>query len=213
MDKNLNFVIAKRVEKTLKNLEKNNMCGYFVPDEAAALAKVQELIAEGATVGVGSSMTLFEIGAIEMLRQGNYNFLDRYQEGLTKEQAREISLKNFSADVFLASSNAITEHGELYNVDGKGTRVAPMLYGPEKVIVVAGVNKIVRDVEEAIERNKEWAAPANTKRLSRKTPCTETGYCMECNSPERICNEYTLIKRQIDQGRIHVILVDKALGY
>lgn len=213
MDQHLHFVQQKRIERTIANLERNNMHGYFVPNAAAALETVKGLLKEGDTVAVGSSMTLFEVGVIDLLRQGNYHFIDRHRPGLTKEQLREDSLKTFSADVFFTSSNAITEEGELYNVDGKGTRVAPMLYGPEKVIVVAGVNKIVRDLPEAIERNKEWAAPTNARRLNRKTPCVEMGVCIDCKSPERICNEYTLIRRQIDGERIHVILVDEALGY
>lgn len=213
MDQHLHYVIEKKVEKTIASLERNNMRGYFVQDAAAALEVIKGLLKDGDTVAVGGSMTLFEVGVIDFLRQGNYQFLDRYQKGLTAEQMKEIGLKSFTADVFFTSTNAITENGELYNIDGKGTRVAPMLYGPDKVIVVAGVNKIVRDMDEAVQRCKEWAAPANTKRLNRKTPCTEVGYCIDCKSSERICNEYTVIKRQLDQDRIHVIFVDQMLGY
>lgn len=213
MDQHLQHVIEKRVEKTIANLENNNIRGYFVADAAAALETMKGLLKDGDTVVVGGSITLLEVGVIDFLRQGNYQFFDRYQEGLTREQMKEISLKAFSADAFFTSSNAITENGEIYNVDGKGTRVAPMLYGPEKVIIVAGVNKIVRDLDEAIERSKEWAAPANAKRLNRKTPCVEVGVCMDCKSPERICNEYTVIRRQLDKDRIHVIFVNQALGY
>lgn len=213
MDNNVKFVVEKKVSRTIENLEKNNMKGYFVQNEEEAVTKVEELIKEGDTVSVGGSMTLFETGVIDYLRNGKYNFLDRYKEGLTPEDIKNIYRKSFAADAYFTSSNAITEEGELYNVDGRGNRVAAMIYGPDKVIVVVGVNKIVRDLDEAIMRNREWAAPANAKRLNRKTPCAEVGYCMDCNSNDRICSEYVAIRRQMEQGRIHVIIVNKDLGY
>ncbi|MCY6960080.1 lactate utilization protein [Clostridium brassicae] len=213
MDKNTAFVTQKKVERTIDNLKKNNMNGYFVENEEEALDKIKNLIKEGDTISVGGSMTLSEIGALDLIRNNKYNFLDRYKEGLTKEKIKEIYRKSFFADVYLSSSNAITEKGELYNVDGTGNRVAAMLYGPDKVIVVVGVNKIVKNLDEAINRNRELAAPANCKRLDKKTPCSEVGYCMDCASSDRICNEYVLIKRQSSNERIHVIIVNKELGY
>jgi len=213
MDQNVVFVIQEKIKRTIENLEKNNIKGYFVQNEEEACSKIKELIPEGSTVAVGGSMTLFEIGAIDLLRNGKYNFLDRYEAGLTAEQMKEIHRKAFFADAYLTSSNAVTEEGELYNVDGTGNRVAAMIYGPDKVIVVVGFNKIVKDLNEAISRVENLAAPANTKRLSRRTPCTKTGYCMDCDSPERICNDYVLIKKQNTPGRIHVIIINKELGY
>ncbi|KPU27199.1 membrane protein [Caloranaerobacter sp. TR13] len=213
MDKNVSFVIERKVKRTIENLEKNNMHGYFVQSEREAIEKIKELIKEGDTVTVGGSMTLFEVGVIDFLRNGKYNFLDRYKDGLTSEDIKQLYRNSFSADVYFTGSNAITEEGELYNVDGRGNRVAAMIYGPDKVIVVVGVNKIVKNIDEAIERNRELAAPANAKRLNRKTPCAEVGYCMDCMSPDRICNEYVVIKRQMQKGRIHVIIVNKDLGY
>ncbi|QEK11419.1 lactate utilization protein [Crassaminicella thermophila] len=213
MDQNTTWVIEQRVKRTIENLEKNNMEAYYVKDENELHKKICELINEGDTVSVGGSMTLFETGVIDLLRNGKYNFLDRSKPGLTKDDIKELYRKSFCADAYFTSSNAITEDGALYNVDGTGNRVAAMLYGPDKVIVVAGVNKIVKNLEEAIERNKSIAAPANTKRLNKKTPCANLGYCTDCNSPERICNEYVLIRRQSIKGRIKVILVGKSLGY
>lgn len=213
MDKNVKFVIEKRALRTIENLEKNNMKGYFVQNEEETINKIEELIKEEDTVTVGGSMTLFETGIIDFLRNGKYNFLDRYKEGLTPEDIKDIYRKSFSADAYFTSSNAVTEEGELYNVDGRGNRVAAMIYGPDKVIVVVGVNKIVKDLDEAIMRNREWAAPANAKRLDKKTPCAEVGYCMDCKSKDRICSEYVVIKRQMDEGRIHVVIVNKELGY
>lgn len=213
MDNNVKFVIEKRALRTIENMEKNNMQGYFVQNEEEAVNKISEIIKEGDTVTVGGSMTLFETGVMDFLRNGKYNFLDRYKEGLTPEDIKDIYRKSFAADAYFTSSNAITEEGELYNVDGRGNRVAAMIYGPDKVIVVAGVNKIVKDLDEAIMRNREWAAPANAKRLNRKTPCAEVGYCMDCKSEERICSDYVVIKRQMVKDRIHVIIVNKNLGY
>ena len=213
MDKNTTWLLEERIKRTISNLEKNNMEAYYVQDEQALLEKVAEFIKAWDTVSVGGSMTLFETGIINFLRSNNYIFLDRYKEDLTPEALKEIFRKSFFADAYFTSSNALTESGELYNVDGNGNRVAAMLYGPDKVIVIVGINKIVKDVQAAINRNKEFSAPANNKRLNKKTPCTEIGYCMECKSPERICNDYVLIRRQGTKGRIKVIIVGKELGY
>ncbi|MEJ8555329.1 lactate utilization protein [Tepidibacter sp. Z1-5] len=213
MDKNINFVIEKKVERTIQNLEKNNISGYFVQTEEEALNKIKELINKGDTVSVGGSMTLFEIKAIDLLRNGKYNFFDRYKENLTSEEIKDINRKSFFSNAFLTSSNAIIENGELYNVDGRGSRVAPMIYGPDKVIVVVGINKIVRDLDEAIVRNKVLAAPANAKRLNKNTACVNVGHCVDCNNKSRICNKYVVIKREMVLGRTHVIIVNKQLGY
>lgn len=213
MDKNSGWVIEQKVKRTIENLQKNNMEGYYVNDEKELLNKLSELLKDGDTVSVGGSMTLFETGIIDYLRSGKYNFLDRYKEGLTPSDTKEIYRKSFSADAYLVSSNAVTEDGELYNVDGNGNRVAAMIYGPDKVIVVIGINKIVRDIDEAIDRNREISAPANAKRLNKKTPCTVKGYCMDCQSSDRICNDYVVIRRQGAKGRIKVIIVGKGLGY
>lgn len=213
MDKNIEFVINGKIKRTIENLEKHNMEGYYVQDEKELIEKVSGILQEGDTVSVGGSMTLFETGVIELLKSGKYNYLDRYKEGLSALEIKEIFRRCFSADTYIVSSNAITENGELYNVDGNGNRVAAMLYGPDKVIVIVGINKIVKNVEEAIKRNEEISGPANCIRLNRNTPCTKVGYCMDCSSSERICNEYVLIKRQGSKGRISVIIVGKELGY
>lgn len=213
MDKNTQWVMEQKVKRTMENLEKNNMEAYFVEDEKALIEKIGEFLKEGDTVAVGGSMTLFETGVIDFLRNGKFSFLDRYEKGLTAEGIKDVFRKSFLADAYFVSSNAVTEKGELYNVDGNGNRVGAMLYGPDKVIVIVGVNKIVKDVEEAISRTKGYAAPANTKRLNRNTPCTRVGYCVECSSDERICNDYVLMRRQAQKGRVKVIIVGKELGY
>ena len=213
MDGNVKWVNEKKILRAIEALENNNMNGYLVNGIEDVIEKIKLLVTEGSIVGCGGSMSLFEADIIDHLRTDRYKFLDRYEEGLSREEVVEIYRKSFSADAYITSSNAITEAGELYNVDGNGNRVAAMLYGPDKVIVICGVNKIVLDVEEAIQRTRLIASPANAKRLNRNTPCTKTGYCMDCKSPDRICNEYTLIKRQGSPDRIHVIFINEELGY
>ena len=213
MDKNVAWYIEKQVERTIKNLNSRNMEGYYVNNREQLFQYLKEFIAEGSTVGVGDSMTLFETNIIDFLRDGSFNFLDKYEEKLTKDEKREIYIKNFSADTFICSTNAITESGELYNVDGNGSRVAPMIYGPKQVIIIAGINKIVKDLEEAEARVRQFAAPVDAKRLNKDTPCTKLGYCIDCNSPNRICNDFVVIKGQFIKGRIKVVIVGEALGY
>lgn len=213
MDNNLKWVNECRINRVIEALKKNNMNGYLVKDKEEIIDIIENIISKGDVVSCGGSMSLFEAGVIEYLRNGKYEFLDRYKEGLSGEDIGKIYRDSFFADAYFTSSNAITEEGELYNVDGNGNRVAAMLFGPKKVIVVVGVNKIVKDIDEAIKRNREIAAPANAKRLNRVTPCAKLGYCMDCNSNDRICNEYTIIKRQGKKDRIHVIFLNEELGY
>lgn len=202
-----------KINRTIEALKKNNMNGYYAKNRDEVIELIKDIVKEGSKVAVGGSETLSELGILEHLRSGRYDFLDRYKEGLTREEVTNIFKQSFLADAYLSSCNAITENGELYNVDGNGNRVAAMLYGPDKVIVICGVNKIVKDVDEAIKRNREISAPMNAKRLNKKTPCAKVGYCMNCNSPERICNEYTLIKKQRSSERMHVIFLNENLGY
>lgn len=213
MDKNVAWYIEKQVERTIKNLNSRNMEGYYVNNREQLFQYLKEFIAEGSTVGVGDSMTLFETNIIDFLRDGSFNFLDKYEEKLTKDEKREIYIKNFSADTFICSTNAITESGELYNIDGNGSRVAPMIYGPKQVIIIAGINKIVKDLEEAEARVRQYAAPVDAKRLNKDTPCTKLGYCIDCKSPNRICNDFVVIKGQFIKGRIKVVIVGEVLGY
>lgn len=213
MDDNLKSVMDKRVEKTIKSLQRNNMNGYYCKSIDELHNLLSTLIEDETTVSVGGSMTLFETGVIEYLRNKNVTFLDRYKEGLQKDERKQLFREVFSADVFLASTNAITVKGEIYNVDGSGNRVAAMIYGPDKVILVVGYNKIVQDLEEAKKRNMFVAAPANVARLNMNTPCLQTGYCVNCNSEEKICNIYTVIDRQFDKNRMHVIFMNQEYGY
>lgn len=213
MDKNVAWVREQKINRTIEALNKNNMNGYFVKDNEELLEKLKELIKDGDKVAFGGSMSIIEAGVLDFLRKGNYELLDRYKEGLTKEEIVDIYKGAFTSDCYIASSNAVTENGELYNVDGNGNRVSAMLYGPEKVILICGINKIVKNVDEAIKRNREFSAPMNARRLNKKTPCAKVGYCMDCKSEDRLCNEYTLIRRQNNKERMHVIFLNDDLGY
>jgi L-lactate utilization protein LutB len=213
MDTNKKQIINKKIEKTLENLKRNNMQALYVDNKEQLIDKIKELIDEGANVTCGGSMTLFETGIMEHLRSGRYHLHDRYKPELTLEQVREIYISAFSSDAYICSSNAITEDGELYNVDGNSNRVAAMLYGPKSVIVIAGYNKIVKDIDEAVARVQSIAAPANAARLSCKTPCVETGHCTSCKSKDRICCNYVVMAQQRHKDRIKVIIVGEEFGY
>lgn len=213
MDSNVSWYIKRQVDRTIDNLRKHNMEGFFVEDKIELIELMKGLIDENSVVGVGDSMTLFETGVIDFLRKGNYVFLDKYREGITSDEKKQIYIQNFSAHTFLCSTNALTEQGELYNIDGNGSRVAPMLYGPKQVILVTGINKIVKDIEEAEKMVRNYAAPIDAKRLGKNTPCTNLGYCIDCKSPNRICNDFVVIKGQFIKDRIKVVIVGKELGY
>lgn len=210
MDKNKYDIIRLKMERTAEALRDNNMYCECVDSTEEALEIIESFLDEDDTVAVGGSMTLDDMGVLDMLRDGRYNFLDRYEEGA---DVQKIFRDSFSADVYLTSSNAITENGELYNVDGNGNRVAALIFGPKSVIVVAGYNKIVKDIEAAKVRVQEIAAPANATRLGCQTPCTKTGHCMNCASPQRICATAVITGRQRVQNRIKVILIGEELGY
>ena len=208
-----------KIRRTMAALEKNNMHAYYAPSSADAVNIVESLLKEGDTISCGGSVTLDATGVKALMRSGKYNFLDR--EAVTTDAERQdIYRKTFSADAFLTSSNAITENGELYNIDGGGNRVAAMLFGPEKVIVVAGYNKIVRDLEAAAVYVKSLTTPANALRLHLDTPCTHAAcpgtdgdMCAGCRSENRICSLYTVMAYQRNKNRVHVVLVGEEVGY
>lgn len=201
------------LKEFFSNLEKRNMKGYFAQDISQLFEILKELIPAGSTVGCGNSMTLEETGIFEYFRNGDFNFLDKYKKGITFEEEKKIYLQNFSVNTFITGSNAITEDGKIFNIDGTGTRVAPIIYGPTQVIIVVGVNKLVPDIEHAIHRARQKAAPLEAARLNKNTPCTQLKYCIDCKSPERICNSFVAIEGQFIKDRIKVIIIDKEIGY
>lgn len=214
MDTCLQTLAQKRIEKTIRNLEKNYMQGFYIKSREELFDKLGELIPDGSSVSFGGSVTLYEAGVIRYLRgREGISLIDRDEEGIGRDEVNRRLKAAFTSDVFLASSNAVTENGELFNVDGRGNRVAAMIYGPESVVLVVGYNKIVADLSEAELRMKKVAAPANTIRLHCETPCAKTGECMDCSSPARICCTYVTMKQQREQGRIKVLLLDESLGF
>lgn len=217
MNENLKSIIEKRIEKTAENLRRNNMEVYIADNSAQAVEIVEGLLKDGDTISCGGSVTLKESGVAELMRSGRYNFLDR------SEDPEEIYRKTFFADAFLTSANAVTENGELYNVDGNSNRIAAICYGPKSVIFVVGYNKIVRNLDEAVTRVKTCAAPANTIRLNCDTPCASTGECVSlkangdmpsgCKCDARICCNYLVSAQQRHKGRFKIIIVKEQLGY
>ena len=210
----------KRIAKTIENLKKNNIAAYFVENSAEAVKLVEEMLREGETISCGGSVTLQESGVLALMKSGKYNFLDR-SLAKSPEEIGEIYRNTFSADTFLTSANALTEEGELVNVDGNCNRIAAITFGPKSVIVVVGVNKLVKDVTEGFKRVKEIAAPLNTKRLGCNTPCVKLGKCVRadrplpegCDSPDRICVNYLVSGRQKIKDRVKVIICNESLGY
>ena len=218
-----NEVYRAIMERTAKNLEANNMKCFMVDTKEEVVPLVKSLIEEGSTVACGGSMTLGECGVTELLRSGAYNFLDREGKA-TREEVEEFFRAAFSADSYLTSANAITENGELYNVDGNSNRVAAICFGPKSVIVVAGRNKLVRTLDDAVVRVKRIAAPMNAVRLGCETYCNSKGECMSlasggtcmsegCKSASRICCSYVVTAQQRIKDRIKVILVNEELGF
>lgn len=201
------------IKKTIDSLNKNNMAGYYVESIPQLHELLATLMPEGQTVGSGDSVTLEQTGVFEYIRNHNYKFLDKHENGISREEKREVYLQNFRADTFLSGINAVTMEGELYNIDGNGSRVAPIIYGPKQVIAVAGTNKIVKSVNEAILRTRQVAAPLDAKRLGKETPCTKLGKCINCHHSKRICNDFVLITGQFEKKRIKIIFIKGNYGF
>ena len=204
----MNANISKRndllSQKVIKGLASRNMTGYYAKTKEEALQMALELIPEGSSVTMGGGMSVHEIGLVKALKEGNYNFIDRDE----MEDKRAAMLFAYNADVFLMSANAMTEDGILVNIDGNANRVSALAQGPRKVIVIAGMNKICDDVDGAMKRARNVAAPINAQRFGLNTPCAKTGSCMNCKSPDTICCQFLITRYSKHPGRIHVILVD-----
>lgn len=209
------------IKTVMENLKKNRMEAYFVSTKVEVVPLVKSLLKSGETVAVGGSVSLDETGVMDLLRCGDYAFLDRYDPTLTPEERTDIFRRSAFVDSYLCSSNAVTLQGELYNVDGNSNRISAIAFGPRQVILVVGVNKIVDDIPAAARRVKTIAAPLNTKRLGCDTYCYTTGHCMAvdgemtegCHSPGRICCGYLISGPQRIPDRIKVILVGESCGY
>jgi hypothetical protein len=200
--------------KIIKNLEKRRMAGSYTSSAARAKDEIIDMIPQGATVFRCGSMTAVGMGLWEAIGAlPEVNLIDPYRPELSPEGGLELRRQGLTADVMIASTNAITLDGRLVNLDGMGNRVAAMAFGPEKVILVVGMNKVAPDLESAVARVKHYAAPVNNIRYGLKNPCVETGLCSDCRSPQRICNMWSTIEGHMIKDRIHVKLVGEYLGY
>ncbi len=209
----MNENITKRNEllaqKVIKCLELRNMTGYYAADQKEALAKALELIPEGSSVTMGGAMSAHEIGLVDALKKGNYNFIDRDEI----EDKRAAMLAAYDADFYLASVNAMTEDGQLVNIDGNANRVSAIAQGPKHVLFIVGMNKICDDLDGAMKRARNVAAPINAQRFGLSTPCAKTGSCMDCKIPDTICCQFLITRYSKHPGRIHLILVNDFLGF
>ena len=198
----------KLAQVVIKGLQSRNMSGYYAASREDAVKQALELIGEGSTVTMGGCQSAHEIGLIEALEAGNYNYIDR-----SKLDARAGLMAAYDADVFLSSANAITSDGIMVNIDGNSNRVSCIAQGPRKVVFIVGMNKVCSDLDEAMKRARNVAAPANAQRFDVKTPCKETGKCFDCKSPDTICCQFLITRYSRHAGRIHVILVNDTLGF
>ena len=208
---NENIIKRNRLlaQKVIKGLQSRNMNGFYADNKEEALQTALSLIPEGSIVTMGGGMSVHEIGLSKVLKEGNYRFIDRDEW----EDKRAAALEAYDADVFLASCNAITEDGILINIDGSSNRVSAIAFGPKKVVFIVGMNKVCSDVDGAMKRARNIAAPINAQRFGLSTPCAKTGSCMDCKSPDTICCQFLLTRFSRIKDRINVILVNEDLGF
>ena len=208
MDENMKKRNERLAQTVIKGLQSRNMTGYYAEDREAALKQALKLIEENSTISMGGCMSAHEIGLVQALQEGNYQYLDR-----SKMEPREGLLAAYDSDVFLSSANAMTSDGILVNIDGNSNRVSCIAQGPKKVIFIVGMNKVCDDLDSAMKRARNVAAPINAQRFDVKTPCKETGKCFDCKSPDTICCQFLITRYSRHTGRIHVILVNDNLGF
>ena len=209
MDQNIEKRNQLLAQKVIQGLHSRNMTGYYAGTREEALKTALSLIPEGSSVTMGGGMSVHEIGLVDALKTGPYNFIDRD----ACEDKRAAMLAAYDADVFLSSTNAMTEDGILVNIDGNSNRVSAIAQGPRKVIFIVGMNKVCDDVDGAMKRARNVAAPINAQRFGLSTPCSKTGSCMNCKSPDTICCQFLITRFSRHAGRIHVILVNDNLGF
>ena len=196
-------------QKVIKGLESRNMKGFYAKDRKEALRIALDLIPEGSSITMGGSVSAAEIGLVDAVKNGNYEFIDRNEAA----DRRQAALAAYDVDVFLASCNAMTEDGVLINIDGNANRVSAIAHGPRKVLFIVGMNKVCKDVDSAMKRARNVAAPINAQRFGLETPCAKTGSCMDCKSPDTICCQFLITRYSRHADRIYVILVNDHLGF
>jgi L-lactate utilization protein LutB len=213
MDENLRWHHRQLLERAASALEKNGMPATVCENREEAVNWLLDCAGFAETVGFGGSMTLAELGLVRLLEETGKTTLVHGRPGLTPEQRRETMQRQLDCDLFFTSTNALTVQGQLVNIDATGNRVGAMAFGPRKVVVVAGVNKVAGDLDAALRRVKEVACPPNARRLGFKTPCAATGSCNDCDSPDRICRITTIVDRRPRATDLSVCLVNEDLGY
>lgn len=199
-------------EKVIKGLQSRNMEGYYVKNKEEALKKVFSLIPRGSSIGWGGSASVDEVGLKVVAKTGEYVVYDR-DNGKNPIEKKQIEIQTFGCDYYLCSSNAITEDGILVNIDGNSNRVAAIAYGPTHVIMVVGMNKVAKDLDAAIYRARNEAAPINAQRFDLDTPCKKNGSCANCMSKDTICCQFLITRFSLHEGRIKVVLVGEDLGF
>lgn len=209
MNKHVTMRNELLAQKVIKGLKSRNMSGYYAASREEALKIALDLIPEGSSIGMGGCVSAREIGLVQALTDGDYDFIDRDKY----EDPREAALMAYDADFFLASPNAITEDGVIVNIDGNANRVSAIAHGPRKVLFITGMNKVCDDVDGAMKRARNVAAPINAQRFGLDTPCSKTGSCMNCKSPDSICCQFLITRFSRHADRIHVILVNDELGF
>jgi hypothetical protein len=205
--------VEERAKKTIEKLEAHEFKTLYVKTKEEAAKEIWKYINPKARVGAGGSVTIRELGILDKLKANGNIVYDVWNAALSQEESFQIRKNQMTADLFLSSVNAVTMNGELVDIDGMGNRVNATNFGPQKVILVAGYNKIVGDVEEAIKRIKNVAAPMNARRLNLDVPCAKLGNCVDCNSPNRMCRIVVIHERKPTWTDILVILVGEELGY
>ena len=209
----MNKVVKKRnqllAQKVIQGLESRNMSGYYAETADEALAKALELIPEGSSIAMGGCASAEEIGLVDAIRGDKYRFIDRN----TYEDKRAATLAAYDADIFISSVNAMSDDGILVNIDGNSNRVSAIAHGPQKVIFIVGMNKVTDSLDSAMKRARNVAAPINAQRFGLSTPCSSTGKCFDCKSPDTICCQFLITRFSRHEGRIHVILVGENLGF
>jgi hypothetical protein len=208
-------IYARKAETVIKALARQNIEAQYYDTKEQAIAAICKMIPAGKTVGLGGSTTVVESGLADALRELDINLLDRYKAGVTSQQQFDMRIQGLTSHVFIASSNAITMDGKIVNEDGLGNRVASMIFGPEKVILMVGCNKIVPTMDDAISRIKNVCAPFNSIRFNVDTPCSRLGFCDadNCTPPKRICSQIAIIESNAIAGRMNIIFVGEDLGY
>ena len=215
----------EQIDKVMKSLESNNIKAYYAETKKDACEIVKDMLFKGAVIVSGGSVSLQESGVWDIINSPEYDFRDRFKEGITEEERLDVFKAAIDCDFFFCSSNAVTENGELINVDGNANRIASIAFGPKKVVMIVGINKIVKDIDEGFLRVKKIAAPKNAVRLNTGTPCQKSGHCIAlnksdcpaitdgCKNPKRMCADYLISGFQRQKDRINVIFCGETLGY